>query len=105
MLTRAALPCALGLLAQQPETEIYNPGRMVSIVSRPDIPSYEYTVFYLQKDAFTGASEELLRLHQNTDVKFVIKDGYLYFIDEDGKAQRTRFIKQANVRQAPVPVK
>ncbi len=100
----------LGLQAQQPpqsapRPEAFRPGELTEIVSLPDVPRYEYTVFDGIEDAFTGMSEKPLKLRLHTKVKFAIVRGMLYIVDDDGKIQETIYFKQAEVRKVIVPPK
>ena len=96
----------LGLLAQTaptPPPETYHAGELIQIVSHPDVPSYEYTIFNGVNDSYTGMSKKPLKLHENANVKFAIKGRTIYIIDEDGKVQETLYIQQAETVRVPIP--
>ena len=95
MLARAALTLwAFSLLAQEPPGDGYQVGRLIQIVSHPETPSYTYIVLGYP-DEYWGVSGTSLRVHENTSVKFAIRDTLIYIVDEDGKVQRMRLLVHA----------
>lgn len=85
----------MSLFAQAPPPESFYLGELTQVVSRPDVSSYEYTIFNGADDAFTGATTVAIRVRQGTQVRYRILNGSIYIIDDDGKIQQTSYIRQA----------
>ena len=91
------LLCSASLFAQAPQPESFYPGELTKVLSHPDVPSYEYTIWNGVDDAFTGATTVAIRVREGTQVKYRITNGSIYIIDDDGKIQQTRYIRQAEM--------
>jgi len=92
----------VSLFAQAPPPEGFYVGELTKVLSRPDVPSYEYTIFNGADDAFTGATTVAIRVRLGTQVKYTIRNESIYIIDDDGKIQQTRYIRQAEVRRVTI---
>src|SRR5579864_4922843 len=93
---------SLSLFAQAPSPESFYVGELTNVLSLPDVPSYEYTIFNGADDAFTGATTVAIRVRLGTQVKYRIINRSIYIIDDDGKIQQTSYIRQAEVRRVTI---
>jgi hypothetical protein len=90
----------VGLFAQSPLPENFHVGELLKTVIVGT--SYEYTVYNGVDDAFTGATKVAIRIREGAQVKYTIRNGSIYFIDDDGKIQQTRYIRQAEMLRVTV---
>jgi hypothetical protein len=97
-----AVLCSFVMLGADPAANEFGLGKLIQIVSSPEIPSYEYTL--LSGCGYVGTSKTRLRVRQDTEVKFTIQGKSLYIIDEHGKVKRLRYVMQF-LPPPPIPPK
>jgi hypothetical protein len=81
----------------------YCPGTLWEVSHEPESHRYKYVIID-GPYAYISRSSKEMRLTTRAKIMYTIEGRSLYIIDENGKSQKTRYLRKDRLKPPPPPV-